>query len=56
MTGCWRVDHLPTGHTRNAPPTFHATEAEAIAEETRLHMAGVLRAVAWLDSTYEGDA
>lgn len=33
MTGPWRVDHLPTGHTRNGEPVWYATEAEAVAED-----------------------
>lgn len=43
----WRVDHVRTGRTVAEPPQWFASEAEAVAEETRLHLVGVTRAVAW---------
>jgi hypothetical protein len=45
----WRCDHVPEGALRNGATTWHPTEDAAIAEETRLHLAGVARAVAWFD-------
>jgi hypothetical protein len=50
MTGAWRCDHLINGDLRNAATTWHTSEAAAVAEETRLHLAGVSRACAWFDS------
>lgn len=52
MTGQWRCDAL---QTITSPPatTWHADEAAAVAEETRLLLGGCARAVAWFDSGAE---
>ena len=45
----WRVDHLPTNVAVMPETTWHATRADAMAEEKRLIEAG-RRAVAWFDA------
>lgn len=55
MTDRYRVDHILNGGLRNAPTTWHPTEAAALAEEKRLHRSGVNRAVAWFCDLSDGE-
>jgi hypothetical protein len=44
-------DHGPKCPPRCVSPTWYAAEAGAVAEETRLLLGGVARAVAWDDGS-----
>jgi hypothetical protein len=47
MVGGWRCDNLANGSLRTTASTWHATEADALAEADRLVRLGVERVVVW---------